>query len=106
MTKDWGGLGGLHNVSVYVGQAPLESRGPRPHPRWMSVGRALVDKIYQWISTCTISVGQLARTCLGPEKFTPGWWVQQWRIARGKGPVLEGPVFLGSLDTTLKIACL
>ena len=27
--------------------------------------------------------------------FTPGWCMQHWRIARGLGLVLEGPVFLG-----------
>ena len=57
LAKDWGGLGGLHNVSVHVGYENWVIRGLRPPPRWRSVSRDLVAKLVYVTASLTLSSG-------------------------------------------------
>ena len=62
LTKDWGSLIGLRNVSVHVGCASWDGRGPRPTPRWKSASRDLVVTVVQGAAICTVSYGLPAWT--------------------------------------------
>ena len=68
LTKDQGGLSGLHGF-VHVVHDPWFSRGPRPPPSWRSEIRSLVLTFFLGTAIRTRLVGRPACTCLVPNIF-------------------------------------
>ena len=101
LTKDWGIIGGLLDVSVHVGHAPWGSRGTLPHPRWRISGMSLVAEITQWEDTHTISIGCPARTYLDPDTFHARLVRVAPAYLEGLGSGPGGPHFLGTLLKTV-----
>ena len=97
---DWGGLGGLCDVSVQIGCEPWCSNGLSPTPRWKSVSRDLVTTLFQGEASRAGSDKPLSWTCLVSSAFNDHTVCAALEDREASGSVPEGGVGLGAAYRT------